>query len=195
MLLLSHTKKIVLLALSLFLVSLSVLFVLSSRGGTDTENLSNNLFGSFFSEHTEEHSKSEKESKDATLVVSKAGEFVSLNTGFTTMFDYAKEDFDGHEFFSFFHPEDLAQFIGNFTKVAQGKEITDVYSGPFRFLSKSGDYRLVIITMNQKKSEIVLQFKDITESVEELKKGEDGKSIRDWKDKDKTRIVVEKIGS
>lgn len=198
MLFISQSKKIVLLALSLFFVSLSILFVLSSHGGQPGANFGDNLFGSFFaSKHADEEvQKASLDQKSLILVVTKGGEFVEANKNFFRTFGLSAADLKREEFFSFFHPEDLASFVGTFTKVTQNKDVRDVYSGPFRFQSENNKYRLVIVTLEQREDLIVLTFKDITDSVEELQGADDqeesGKTIEKMDDDEKARIVVEK---
>lgn len=191
MLLLSRNKKIALLAVSLFLTSLSVLFVLSSSGptgGIHSQNLSNNLFGSFFGEQDGGHGSASGENsggeaavekngaalrdeKTPTLIMTKTADFVDMNAAFAAAFGYEKDDFQDQEFFSFFHAKDLPAFVSHFTKVTQGKATSDAYAGPFRFSTKSGKYRLVIITAVVEKNNISLRFKDITDSAEKLQDG------------------------
>lgn len=204
MLLISQSKKIILLALSLFFVSLSILFVLSSYGGEPGEHFGENLFGSLFARQhggTEVHENFLDE-KSPVLIVTKSGEFVEANKNFFETFRLSSGDLKREEFFSFFHPEDLAGFVGTFTKVTQQKEEREVYSGPFRFQAEHEKFRLVIVTLRQQKDLIVLTFKDITDSVEELKGSSDGgggegeesagKTIEKMGDDEKARIVVEK---
>lgn len=197
MIFLSQSKKIVLLALSLFFVSLSVLFVLSSQNVEENGRFGNNLFGSLFaSEHAGESYELLLDEKNGpSLVLTKSGEFVASNQAFRENFSYDENDLRTKEFFSFFHPEDLGTFVGIFTKIVQQKDQPQIYVGPLRFSNKNQDYRLVIISMEQKKNFIVLHYKDITDSVEDLRDGDgasDGESIREMKNDKKPRIVVEK---
>lgn len=196
MLILSQNKKIAFIALSLFIVSLSIVFVLSSSNHSgNEETLQNNVFSSLFAKHAEGEDANAEEDKGPVLTITKAGEFISFNNSFSEQFGHNTEDLKNQKFFSLFHPEDLANFIGSFTKAVQNKEEI-VYSGPYRFKNKNGDYRLVILSMSVKKSSVVLTFKDITDSVEELQESNDGsgggKSIKNLEDKDDARIVVEK---
>lgn len=208
MLFISQSKKIILLALSLFFVSLSILFVLSSYGGEPGEHFGENLFGSLFARQYggEQAHENTFDEKSPVLIVTKSGEFVEANENFLETFGLTSGDLKREEFFSFFHPEDLAGFVGTFTKVSQQKEEREVYSGPFRFQAEHEKFRLVIVTLRQQKDLIVLTFKDITDSVEELKESSDdseeeggeeggeaaGKTIEKMGDDEKARIVVEK---
>mgnify|MGYP001592434471 CR=1 FL=1 len=197
MLLLSHQKKIVLVALSLFFVSLSLVFVMSGESGG---SLTNSVLGSFFESHpsaeTGGHETDTQETVSA-LTVSKTGEVISLNPAFVQTFGYGHEDLTS-DIYSLFHSDDLSSFIRDFTKFSQEKHPKETVSGPFRFLTKSGDYHLVLLTFLTEKEGIHIGFKDITQSVQDLDKKPSsgsggGKKIQDLQEKDGARIVVEKM--
>lgn len=196
MLILSQSKKIALIALSLFFVSLSIVFVVSSQEQHNGETTKNNVFASFFSASNVKETESGPKNLDAiqepALALTKSGEFSALNQAFTEEFGYRKDYFTENKFFSLIHAEDLPNFVGSFTKAVQ--EEKEIYSGPFRLKLANGDYHLVIMSMSVNESSIHILFKDISESIEDLEetKGVDGKTIKELQDKDGARIVVEK---
>ncbi|MEK7544500.1 MAG: PAS domain-containing protein [Patescibacteria group bacterium] len=199
MLLLSHQKKIVLVAISLFFVSLSMVFVMTGESGENhASSMTNSVLGSFFDSHSAAETSGGQDHKNtaASLVIAKTGEVLSLNTAFTSAFGYEKSDLM-NDIYSLFHSDDLSSFVRDFTKFSQEKSPKEMISGPFRFLTKSSDYHLVLLTFLTEKHGIHIDFKDITQSVQDLDKKSDssssGKKIQDLQEKDGTRIVVEKL--
>lgn len=203
MLLLSHQKKIVLVAISLFFVSLSLVFVLSGTAAEHEGSLTNSVLGSFLDSRASENASghtSDTQKIVSGLIVSKAGDVVTVNASFTQSFGYSREDLSS-DIYSLFHSDDLSSFVRDFTRFLQEKHPQETISGPFRFLTKSGDYHLVLLTFSAQKEGVNIDFKDITQSVQDLDKkpasgssSGGGKKIQDLQEKDGARIVVEKVG-
>lgn len=206
MILIPHGKKIALIATSLFVTTLSLVFFFVG-GSEGHQNLQANIFAEFFHKGGAFVSYMEKDAPVAALDLS--GSVIEVNEKFTLTLGYQSRDVVMKNFFSLLSAEDLPAFAADFSSVSTSGKVL-VHSGPYHLMASDGKEHVVLATFDLVRQEggsgkmMVVTLKDITESLEKDKNiksgsgstgGSTGKPIKDLegeKDEDENRIIVEK---
>jgi len=203
MIILPQGKKIVIIAVSLFITTFST--VLYFMGGAEYQTGSaakTSVLESFFKH--EDQFKSSMEQKGSALAVTSSGGIVDGNGAFVEDFDYEIRDLTGKSIFTLVNPENLPEFAQSLATITKDGKVI-VNSGPYHFMGSDGSDHVVLVSFslvkNRSGSEkvILLVFKDITDSLDGGGKKDSkpaGKTIKDSKDlkEGEKRIIVEKTG-
>lgn len=213
----TQNKKIAISAVSLFLVSFSILlFTLEGGGNVESGHNQANVMGS---SHTTEgvaeivdpEVKYEGyigEEKSPFFVTTADGKIVYSSKDFCRLLSVKCDDFVGEKFFDYINSKDLSDVVSDQTKIIQsGKSVTGI--GPYRMIKGKKEVLLLlnaypILDKDEKVSEIVFAVKDLTNQVEELNKekpAEDEETwidniypkIKEMKDNSELKMVVDKI--
>lgn len=203
MILIPHGKKIALIATSLFVTTLSLVFFFVG-GGEGHQNLQANVFAEFFHNGGAFVSYMEKDAPVAALDLS--GSVIEINQKFTATLGYQSRDVVMKNFFSLLSAEDLPAFAADFSSVSTSGKVL-VHSGPYHLMANDGKEHVVLATFDLVRQEggsgkmVVVTLKDITESLDKNIKpsssggGSTGKPIKNLdseKKDDENRIIVEK---
>ena len=209
-----HNKNVILAAVALFIVSLTALLFFLSEDTANHGELKADVVDSLTLKSEMEEEKSYRdeigEQEGPFIVVKPDGLIDFMSWEYETMTGYAKDDVKEELFFSFIHPEDLPKIISAFGKViANGTPMMMI--GPYRMRNSNGEYHFHIASLypvmkHDKVEKIAFVCRDITAELEETEKNEQqeaaeeeenkvshGKKIRDEKENDDKKLVVEKL--
>ena len=140
----TQNRKVLLMAVSIFVVSVSMILFFVGGNGQDlsvsNENLQTQLLEVFH--HNEEKVDDYREllgDPDSPLfVVESDGTFSYLSPDFAEKIGYSEEELLGEAFFPYIHSKDLPVFVTAFTKLVQnGEQQSNL--GPFRIEMKNGN--------------------------------------------------------
>ena len=190
---LSQNKKIVIAAISIFIVSFSVMVFFLERNGdkfdhgqtdvlhNDEQNVDHD------SEHTDEEIASPvedphvsnyvdhlKNPKAPFFVTNAEGDFKYLSEGFCELIGVSCDSIQNASLFDYVNSKDLPDLAASHSKLIQDSEDTDGL-GPYRML-QSKDEKEIMVMLNayfevdkdDKVSEIIFEVNDITEQVEQM---------------------------
>lgn len=193
MLPLNQSRKIALIAVALFMVSMGILFIFTQNNGLISGDLKTQLFGA-------ESSKYEnivKNSADPVVVIGAENKISYVSPSFRDLLGYEDVDLNGVDFFNFVHPDDAGDVASLIAKISQEKtEMKNL--GPYRIKDKSGQYGVYmagasVVSSENKVLQIIITMKDITKSVEDInKEKEAGKPIKTMKNEPDKKIMVDK---
>ena len=208
MIVIPQGKKIVIIALSLFVATFSS--VLYFIGGDDPKALHDSAKTSVlenYFHHTEEIESLLPKDSEA-LVITSDGDFIDANENFQKNFQYTLQDLVHKKIYTMIAPHELGRFTTSLVNIMKDGKII-VNDGPYHLMNGVGEDHIVLITFTTAKvpngkQHIVLSLKDITNTLNE--KGENegdtlskpqGKTIKDLEDqpdkkKNIKRVIVEK---
>ncbi len=194
---LNQSRKIALVAVALFTVSMGILFVFTqNQNSFNASDLKTELFGHVTGETGYENLV--KKASDPVVVIQN-NKISYISPDFEKLLGYDESDLanTNMDIFKLIHPDDAGDFASFIAKIAQEKEELKNL-GPFRIQTKSGRYRVYmasasIFTSGNKPARIVITMKDITKSVEDInQEKEAGKPIKTMKDEPEKKIMVDK---
>lgn len=216
MLRLSQNRKIAITAVSLFIVSFSVMLFFLKTDGNTHDALKTNVLHSG-GEQTEEAVVEEVDVEakyraemgggtDPLFVINAEGVFNFTSEDFCELLEVKCEELTGSQFIDYVNNNDHSTFLSAYTKLIQDGEKVDAV-GPFRM--KSGDEEKLILFTAQpilekkKVTEIIFSAKDLTGQVEEMTEKENHETpkwmeylypkIKEMSDHDNERLMVDKI--
>jgi len=204
---LKNNKNVILIAVAMFTVSLTALFVFLSGDFTGhNKDLGANIVNLESTKENVETKDSYEyilKDHDGPLVIIGSDGLVQFSSDeFNEMAGYTEKDTKDQLFYSYIHPEDLAMFVGAFGKTLSSESAV-MMIGPYRMRDADGEYNLQMASFYPIKEDenvvkIVIVIKDITsdlndEKDEPLHKKSTGKKIRDTKNDDEKKLIVEKL--
>lgn len=172
---LKQNKNIVLVALGLFMASMSVLFFFLKDDQQGHHELKANIVDSISFKTHQEEEKLYREmihnEKDQVIVIGLDGLIKFVSWDFEAKTGYHGKDIKNTLFFSYLNPDDLSIFLEAFGKVIDSESALSMV-GPYRIKDHKGQYHFHIgslypIIEHEKVVEIAIATRDITE---ELKK-------------------------
>lgn len=202
MIVIPQGKKIVIIAVSLFVTTFSTVLYFIDGDHQGAESAKTSVLESFF-KHEDQYS-TYLEQKEPVLAVTSSGEIVDGNDAFVERFDYEIRDLVSKSLFTLINPSDLPEFVSSLTTIGKDGKVI-VNDGPYRFMGSDGRDHVVLVSFSLVKNGggsekvILLVFKDITDSLDagDAKDSKSsGKTIKDTKDskEGEKRIIVEKTG-
>lgn len=212
MLRLSQNRKIAITAVSLFIVSFSVMLFFLKTDGNTHDALKTNVLHSAEEAVVEEVDveakyRAEMEGAGGSIfVINAEGVFNFASEDFCELLEVKCEKLTGKQFINYVNNNDHSTFLSAYTKLIQDGEKIDAV-GPFRM--KSGDKEKLILFTAQpilekkKVTEIIFSAKDLTGQVDEMTEKENSETpkwmeylypkIKEMNDHDKDRLMVDKI--
>ncbi len=173
---LSQNKHVILIAVALFVVSMStLLFFLGSNTETQQHEIKTDLLENSkvksLNDTEDYYRKLVNNHEDSILALALDGsiEFASLDT--ESKWGYGKKDILNQSIFVLLHPDDLPDFLGVFGKVLQTEHSVNTM-GPYRVRGKDSGYRIIIglatpLMEKGKIQKIIITAKDITDGLAE----------------------------
>ena len=187
---LSQSKKIAVVALGLFTVSISILFAFTQKSAILSGDLKAQLLGN-------EKVGIETQASEPSVIIGTDNKIVYSSPGFLSTLGYKEEDLKGQDLFQLINSGDAGTVASFITKIVQEKEeLKNV--GPFRIKDNEGQYKVYManvkaVEKHGKVEQIVVTMKDITKSVDDMNEEKStGKPIRAIKNDTEKKFVAEK---
>lgn len=190
---LTQNNKIAIAAVSIFIVSFSVMLFSIDKEIASPEYIKANVLEAgvssegghevYFSENGEGKEETEEVNLESLyrdvlegfegpiFALLPEGKIKFLSENFTADYGYVLEEVEEKVFFSFVAPDDLPDFATEYTSVLQSGKAENG-TGPYELLNKDGTTSVVMVSFlpvvdeNGKVLEIIGSLKDITEKVE-----------------------------
>ncbi|KKQ69700.1 MAG: Sporulation kinase E [Candidatus Peregrinibacteria bacterium GW2011_GWA2_38_36] len=193
MLPLNQSRKIALIAVGLFVVSISILFTVTQKSSFMSGDLKAQIFGS-----TATHEQAPETSSDPVVVIQTDNKVTYASPSFKTALGYTDESLKDADFFGLVHSGDAGEVAKFITKIVQDhNEMKNL--GPYRIKGSDGQYKVYMANATVKMSagkvtQIVITMKDITKSVEQINNDEQtGKPIRTMKNDPDKKVMASKV--
>jgi PAS domain S-box-containing protein len=208
---LTQNNKIAVAAVSIFFLSFSAMLFFMDRGEVSPDYLKSSVLEAemtngeehsvYFSEGDAANQESEgssnqfKKTEDSYrklinkyyepfFVLKPEGKAKFLSENFSSKYGYELDEIDQKGFFSYMYPEDLPDFVTEYTSVIQsGKAVNGI--GPFRFINKDGKLSVHIISLlpviadDGKVVEVIGCIKDITSKVDDISEAKEQKEAEE----------------
>ncbi|MBI5152441.1 PAS domain S-box protein, partial [Candidatus Peregrinibacteria bacterium] len=138
MLPLNQSRKIALIAVALFVVSMGILFVFTQKDSLLSGSLKSQIFGETGGNSREEMVNS---SADPVVVIDSENKISYTSPSFKELLGYTDEELNGVDFFKLVHPDDASDIASFVTKIVQTKEEMKNL-GPYRIKDNGGEYKV-----------------------------------------------------
>jgi PAS domain S-box-containing protein len=213
---LKQNKNIFMAATGIFIVSMSVLMIFLNSEPQSKEDLKADVVNSGTVTETLDQEKSYRQiiqNQEDPMIVMGVDGLINYNSwDLEATTGYKPNDLKGQLFFNYINPDELATFLGAFAKVIESEEPVTMV-GPYRFKDANGEYHyhmgaIYPIIENGKIVKLAITTRDITQEMQKAKDQEQpvqpenkvnkttiksGKKIRDNKNKQEDRLVVDNI--
>ncbi len=205
---LSQNKHVILVAVALFVVSMStLLFFLGADPKGQQHEIKTDLLDSADVKSPKDiedrYRKLINNNEDPVLALALDGTIEFASRDAELKWGYGKKNIVNQSIFVLLHPDDLPDFLGVFGKVLQTEHAVNTI-GPYRVLGKNDEYRVIIgaaapLIEKGKIQKIIIAAKDITDELSEKSSRDKskpvpkkGKPIRDEKHPVDGRIIADK---
>mgnify|MGYP000710311201 CR=1 FL=1 len=216
MTILTQNKKILIAALTIFLMSFSIMLFFLDGYKLELDNTHTNVLES--SHHGDSHDNDHEnlnhpveelyDEEDIYFKTNTSGTLKFTSNNFCRLLKISCSEFEGQQYYDFINTTDLSDLISVHTKlVEEGKKIDAI--GPYRMIQ--GNHEILVLLSAKpildeegNVEEIVYQIKDLTEQVESLNNSENKEEDKDWTKKlypkiknmdeeSQSRLMVDKI--
>lgn len=192
MLPLNQSRKIALIAVGIFVVSISILFVFTQKSSFMSGDLKTQILG-LGTNHGQT-----AETSDPSIVIQPDNKILYASPSFKEALGYKDEDLKNEDFFGLIHSDDTGEVAKFITKIVQDQnELKNL--GPYRIKTADSQYKVYMASASVKISgskvtQIVISMKDITKNIEDINNDQaTGKPIRTMKNDPDKKVMASKV--
>lgn len=168
-----NNKNVILIAVAMFVVSITVLLFLLTEEHTQTNNLTANVMQSA---KTAGHEKSEQEyrnkfasNNEPFIVLGLDGKIDFASWDYREFSGYSDEELTDQMIFTLVDPADLPMLVASFGEVVATQDAKSMV-GPYKIKNKDGEYRTHIASLypileDDKVVGVIFNPKDITDAI------------------------------